>query len=90
MDFYEKLLHKSSKTYFNIKPEIQKSYNEKLQSMFKNTAWASGCASWYMNSEGKNTSIYPRLNTEFRKQTLRVDLEELRHALKLRKIKGAV
>ena len=76
MDFYEKLLQKSSKTHFNIKPEIQKDYNEKIQSMFKNTAWASGCASWYMNSEGKNTSIYPRLSTEFRKQTLRVDLEE--------------
>ena len=44
--------------------------------MFKNTAWASGCGSYYMNSEGKNTTLYPRLNTEFRKQTLRVDLEE--------------
>ena len=76
MDYYEKLLKKSPKAYLHIKPEVQKTYNEKIQSMFKNTAWASGCASWYLNSEGKNTSIYPRLNTEFRKQTLRVDLEE--------------
>jgi cation diffusion facilitator CzcD-associated flavoprotein CzcO len=76
MDFYEKLLKKSPKTYFNIKPEVQKAYNEKIQSMFKNTAWASGCGSYYINSGGKNTTIYPRLNTEFRKQTLRVDLEE--------------
>ena len=76
MDFYEKLLKKSPKTYLNIKSEVQKEYNEKLQLMFKNTAWASGCGSYYINSEGKNTTLYPRLNTEFRKQTLRVDLEE--------------
>ena len=76
MDYYEKLLKKPPKIYLNIKIEIQKEYNEKLQVMFKNTTWASGCASWYINSEGKNTSLYPRLNTEFRKQTLRVDLEE--------------
>ena len=76
MDYYEKLLKKSPNTYLNIKSEVQTEYNKKIQAMFKNTAWASGCASWYLNSEGKNTSVYPRLNTEFRKQTLRVDLEE--------------
>ena len=76
MDYYKKLLKKPLNAYLNIKPEIQKKYNEKLQLMFKDTAWASGCGSYYINSEGKNTTIYPRLNTEFRKQTLRVNLEE--------------
>jgi hypothetical protein len=76
MKYYEILKKIPLKSYLNTKPEIQKSYNERIQAQFKNTAWASGCGSYYMNSEGKNTTLYPRLNTAFRKETEKVDLED--------------
>ena len=76
MKYYEILKKLPLNSYLNIKPEVQKSYNEKIQAQFKNTAWASGCGSFYLNSEGKNTTLYPRLNTTFRKETEKVDLED--------------
>ena len=76
LKYYDILKKLPQNAYLNIKPEIQKNYNEKIQSQFKNTAWASGCGSYYLNSEGKNTTLYPRLNTAFRKETEKVDLED--------------
>ncbi|MCU0469966.1 MAG: NAD(P)/FAD-dependent oxidoreductase [Arcicella sp.] len=75
MDYYERIRKNGGKTYFDVKDTAQKTYNQQIQVMLKKTAWTSGCASWYMNSAGKNTTIYPRLNTRFRKETLRVDWE---------------
>ncbi|MDZ7896487.1 MAG: NAD(P)/FAD-dependent oxidoreductase [Arcicella sp.] len=76
LKYYEILKKLPLKSYLNTKPEVQQKYNERIQSEFKNTAWASGCGSYYMNSEGKNTTIYPRLNTAFRKETAKVNIED--------------
>jgi cation diffusion facilitator CzcD-associated flavoprotein CzcO len=76
MSFYENLRKKPPETYLNTKLNSQKKYNEKLQGMFENTTWASGCNNYYMNSARKNTTLYPRLNNHFRKETLQVDLED--------------
>lgn len=61
--------------FLDVKKEAQKSYNEKLQTMFDGTVWESGCKSWYLNSEGKNTTLYPRLTRAFRKQMRNLDRE---------------
>jgi cation diffusion facilitator CzcD-associated flavoprotein CzcO len=76
LKYYEILKKLPLKNYLNIKPEVQRKYNERIQKELKNTAWASGCVSYYMNSEGKNTTLYPRLNTAFRKETANVNLED--------------
>lgn len=53
----------------DVKMSAQKAYNEDLQKKFAGTVWASGCKSWYIDSRGRNTALYPRLTAEFRKQT---------------------
>ncbi|MFD2936584.1 flavin-containing monooxygenase [Spirosoma flavum] len=55
--------------YLDLKESIQKTYNQRLQQQFAGTVWTSGCQSWYMSEEGKNTTLYPRLNTHFRRLT---------------------
>ena len=37
------------------------------------TVWASGCQSWYMDSRGKNTTLWPALTVTYRKATKRVN-----------------
>lgn len=60
--------------YLDVKIEMQRLYNDIIQTQLKKTVWASGCRSWYMNAQGKNTTLYPGLTTTFRKVTRRFDL----------------
>lgn len=67
MQYIETLEKKGKSAYFDIKAAIQSAHNTEIQHLFKDTVWASGCKSWYINSQGKNTILYPRLTLEFRK-----------------------
>ncbi len=41
------------------------------------TVWnTGGCTSWYLDANGRNTTIWPGTTTEFRTATRRVDLAE--------------
>jgi cation diffusion facilitator CzcD-associated flavoprotein CzcO len=66
---YTALLEQHANAYLDVKPEIQREHNAQLQTQFVGTVWASGCKSWYINSGGKNTTLYPRLVQAFRNRT---------------------
>jgi cation diffusion facilitator CzcD-associated flavoprotein CzcO len=55
--------------FLNLKPEVQRAYNENLKEKFRTTVWASGCRSWYFDAAGRNTTLYPRLTARFRLET---------------------
>ncbi|MDT0488388.1 cyclohexanone monooxygenase, partial [Streptomyces sp. DSM 41640] len=43
----------------------------------KRTVWnTGGCTSWYLDAEGRNTTVWPGTTGEFRRQTRTVDLAE--------------
>jgi hypothetical protein len=74
---YTKLLENSGDgAYLDLKPDVQRQYNARLQRLFNGTVWTSGCQSWYMNSRGRITTLYPRLVDDFRIKTRRVDSSE--------------
>jgi len=74
---YLKLLEKTGENGFlDLKPDVQRDYNEVLQKDFQKTIWASGCNSWYVNHEGKNTVLYPRLTMNFRRETKDINRQE--------------
>jgi cation diffusion facilitator CzcD-associated flavoprotein CzcO len=61
-------------TRVEVRREAQETYNAKLQSRMGRTVWNSGgCASWYLDVNGKNTTIYPDFTWRFRRQTQRFD-----------------
>ncbi|MBX7243214.1 MAG: NAD(P)/FAD-dependent oxidoreductase [Bacteroidia bacterium] len=67
---YMKLLTGMEKnSYLNLNLQTQEAYQDKIQQQFGTTVWASGCKSWYLNSKGKNTTLYPRLTYDFYTQT---------------------
>jgi cation diffusion facilitator CzcD-associated flavoprotein CzcO len=66
---YTTLLEQNANSYLNVKADIQREHNAQLQTQFVGTVWASGCKSWYINSSGKNTTLYPRLVQAFRNRT---------------------
>jgi cation diffusion facilitator CzcD-associated flavoprotein CzcO len=51
-----------------VRPEVQRDYNDRLQERFKQTVWrdtSNGsvwqlpCSSWYVNATGRNTALWP-------------------------------
>ncbi|MFF4663924.1 flavin-containing monooxygenase [Streptomyces sp. NPDC001282] len=52
-------------------------WNRRVQQRMKRTVWnTGGCDSWYLDANGRNTTVWPGTTTEFRKVTRAVDLGE--------------
>lgn len=73
---YLRLLDTAGKgAYLDVKPDVQRAYNDEVQEKLKSTVWASGCQSWYISETGRNTTIWPSLTVTYRKLTRRVKPE---------------
>jgi cyclohexanone monooxygenase len=56
-------------------------YNADIQRRMRRTVWTTGgCASWYLDSHGNNTTLWPRTTFAFRGQTARFDIDAYRVA----------
>ncbi|MGH8868037.1 MAG: flavin-containing monooxygenase [Actinomycetes bacterium] len=59
----------------DVRPEVQASYNAALQQAMQPTVWLQGgCASWYLDASGRNTTIWPGSTWRFAGRTRRFDL----------------
>jgi cation diffusion facilitator CzcD-associated flavoprotein CzcO len=76
---------------FEVRPEAMAAYNEQIQAKMPGTVWMSGCASWYLDSTGRNTTIWPDFTWRFRHRTRRFDTRayELRHGVGAPAVKAA-
>jgi hypothetical protein len=54
---------------FEVRPEVAAAYNAELQRKLPKTVWGSGCASWYLDSEGRNLTLWPGFTFDFRRRT---------------------
>lgn len=55
----------------------QRQWNLELQHRMDRTVWSTGgCLSWYMDANGRITSLWPASTTAFRRATRRVDVGE--------------
>ncbi|HET6876866.1 MAG TPA: NAD(P)/FAD-dependent oxidoreductase [Jatrophihabitans sp.] len=59
---------------FDVRPDVLRRYNEKLQARMRRTIWTTGgCASWYLDAHGNNTTLWPSFTFSFRRMTRRFD-----------------
>ncbi|MGI8730795.1 MAG: flavin-containing monooxygenase [Solirubrobacteraceae bacterium] len=58
---------------FEVRPQAVAAYNAELQAKLPGTIWMSGCSSWYLDAEGRNTTIWPDFTFRFRRRTRRFD-----------------
>ena len=59
-----------------VRPEVMESFNRDLQSQLEGTVWNTGCASWYLDSTGRNSTLWPDWTFRFRRRTARFDPAE--------------
>jgi cation diffusion facilitator CzcD-associated flavoprotein CzcO len=58
-------------------PAAQAAFNETVQRRMRNTVWTQGgCASWYLDAHGRNTTLWPGSSWTFRRATRRFDPAE--------------
>ncbi|ACC42118.1 Flavin-binding monooxygenase [Mycobacterium marinum M] len=51
--------------YLDVRADVQRRYNERIQRRLAKTTWMSGCRSWYLTKEGFNGSMFPGFASEY-------------------------
>ncbi|PBC98355.1 catio diffusion facilitator CzcD-associated flavoprotein CzcO [Streptomyces sp. Ag82_O1-15] len=76
-DYVRQLDVLGGRAALDARPAAVEGWNDKVQERMLRTVWnTGGCTSWYLDANGRNTTIWPGTTTEFRSATRRVDLGE--------------
>ena len=57
-----------------VKQSVHDDWCDLMDAKTEPTVWNSGCSSWYLDKDGRNSTLWPGLTTEFRKRLRTVDL----------------
>lgn len=52
----------------SVSARVQDRYNAELQEALSTTVWASGCSSWFLDTHGQNTTMWPWSTSELRRR----------------------
>jgi cation diffusion facilitator CzcD-associated flavoprotein CzcO len=62
-----------------VRADVLQAHNAKLQQAMKRTVWTQGgCDSWYLDSKGKNTTLWPGFTWRFRQLASRFNPADYR------------
>jgi cyclohexanone monooxygenase len=57
--------------------DVQDAWNADLQEQLAGTVWnAGGCSSWYLDSNGRNTTLWPTFTLPYRRTLSRFDVTQ--------------
>ena len=57
-----------------VRPEAEEGWNDDVHKAMGRTVWTTGgCASWYLDERGRNTTLWPGFTFKFRNLTRRFD-----------------
>jgi cation diffusion facilitator CzcD-associated flavoprotein CzcO len=71
-----KLMRKKGATAMDMRPEVQARFNRDLEEHMKRTVWVSGCKSWYLDANGKNSTLWPGFSFQYWLKTRGVVAED--------------
>ncbi|SFW91910.1 flavin-containing monooxygenase [Amycolatopsis australiensis] len=64
-------------SYVDVRPEVEQRYDDEVQRRLGRSVW-SACTSWYRQADGRVTTNWPGLVTEYDRRTRRLDLADYR------------
>ncbi|WIV57694.1 flavin-containing monooxygenase [Amycolatopsis nalaikhensis] len=64
-------------SYVDVRPEVERRYDEEVQKRLGRSVW-SACTSWYRQADGRVTTNWPGLVTEYDRRTRRLDVSDYR------------
>ena len=66
-------------TSIEVKSSAQAAYNAGVQQRMERTVWATGgCASWYFDARGRNTTLWPAFTAQFAARARHIDVRAYR------------
>jgi cation diffusion facilitator CzcD-associated flavoprotein CzcO len=66
-------LRSSRARTIEVRPEAQERYNADLDVRLQGTVWNTGCASWYLDENGRNSTLWPDWTWRFRRRLASFD-----------------
>ena len=63
----------------DVVPEVEQRYDEEIQRRLGRSVWTT-CASWYRQENGRVSTNWPGLVTEYDRRTKKLDLGDYRTA----------
>jgi cation diffusion facilitator CzcD-associated flavoprotein CzcO len=63
-------------TPLEVRADVERAFNERLQKRIGQSVWAAGCDSWYINENGVNANNWPEFTFEYRRRTRAIDLTD--------------
>ena len=60
----------------DAKPDAQAAFVQEMNRKIASTVWSSGCRSWYLSANGRNTTIWPDYTFKYRYRTRKLDLAD--------------
>ena len=77
---YQALKLKSERAIkaISVKPDVEATFVASMDNRSEYTVWKSGCASWYLSPNGRNNTLYPGLNAEYRLRIARFNPADYR------------
>ncbi|MFD5552401.1 flavin-containing monooxygenase [Streptomyces sp. NPDC127068] len=76
-DFLRRLRTLGGRVALTPRADAVDAWNATLQRRLARTVWnTGGCRSWYLDAQGRNTTVWPGTTSGFRAATRRVDLGE--------------
>ena len=67
-------LHRGDVKAMDVRPAVQRAYNEELGRRLQKTVWNSGgCSSWYLDANGRNSVMWPDFTFRYRQRASRFD-----------------
>ena len=68
-------LEREQLRYLDVRPDVQRRFNDVLQTRLRRSVWASGCTSWYQTADGKQTNNWPYFTFTYRRMTRTPDFD---------------
>lgn len=71
------LLRRDDVSALDVRRTVQRAYNEDIARRLSTTVWnAGGCASWYLDANGRNSTMWPDYTFRYRRRVERFDVAD--------------
>jgi cation diffusion facilitator CzcD-associated flavoprotein CzcO len=64
--------------YLDVRPDVQREFNDELQEQLAHSVWTAGCSNWYVTESGKVVNNWPGLSSQYDRRTRALDPDDYR------------
>ena len=69
-------LASSGAAYLDVRRDVQRRFDDEIQGRLSRSVWSSGCKSWYLGPDGRNSTLWPGFTFAYWWRTRRLALAD--------------